>query len=271
MVKGSHIVVPRLNQDTEAYILQNQDERIVFVIPYEDRFSLIGTTDVDYVGDPSQARISPEETDYLLSIVNQYFRRQLSANDVVWSYSGVRPLMDDEGGTAQSASRDYSFEVDDEDSLPPLISVFGGKITTYRKLAEAVTDQVSRYFPGAGRSWTRTAVLPGGDFNTQEQLATELAADFPWLEDAVIHRFVRSYGTSSYHILEGCQNMADLGHWFTDTLSRREVDYLMTHEWAITPEDLLWRRTKQGLYINPEQYSELSEYMARSGQVSPEC
>ena len=271
MVKGSHIVVPRLNQDTEAYILQNQDERIVFVIPYEDRFSLIGTTDVDYAGDPSQARISPEETDYLLSIVNQYFRRQLSATDVVWSYSGVRPLMDDEGGNAQSASRDYSFEVDDQDGQPPLISVFGGKITTYRKLAEAVTDQVSRYFPGAGRSWTRTAVLPGGDFNTQEQLATELAADFPWLDDAVIHRFVRSYGTSSYQILEGCQNMADLGHWFTDTLSRREVDYLMTHEWAITPEDLLWRRTKQGLYINPEQYSELSEYMARSGQVSPEC
>ncbi|MEC7432095.1 MAG: glycerol-3-phosphate dehydrogenase C-terminal domain-containing protein, partial [Pseudomonadota bacterium] len=130
---------------------------------------------------------------------------------------------------------------------------------------------VSRYFPGAGRSWTRTAVLPGGDFNTQEQLATELAADFPWLDDAVIHRFVRSYGTSSYQILEGCQNMADLGHWFTDTLSRREVDYLMTHEWAITPEDLLWRRTKQGLYINPEQYSELSEYMNRSGQVSSEC
>ncbi|MGC8119254.1 glycerol-3-phosphate dehydrogenase [Marinobacter sp. VGCF2001] len=263
MVKGSHIVVPRLNRDNEAYILQNQDERIVFVIPYEDRFSLIGTTDVDYVGDPSLARISPEETDYLLSLVNQYFRRQLSATDVVWSYSGVRPLMDDEGGTAQSASRDYSFEVDDQEGQPPLVSVFGGKITTYRKLAEAVTDRVSQYFPGAGRSWTRNATLPGGDFDTQQQLATGLAADFPWLDDAVIQRFVRSYGTDSYRLLDGCQSRDDLGHWYTETLSRREVDYLMTHEWAITPEDLLWRRTKQGLYITDEQYRHLANHMGQ--------
>ncbi|MBY6031875.1 glycerol-3-phosphate dehydrogenase [Marinobacter daepoensis] len=263
MVKGSHIVVPRLNQDTEAYILQNQDERIVFVIPYEDRFSLIGTTDVDYVGDPSQASISPGETEYLLSIVNQYFQRQLSAADVVWSYSGVRPLMDDEGGSAQSASRDYAFEVDDQDGQPPLISVFGGKITTYRKLAEAVTDQVSLYFPGAGRSWTRTAALPGGDFDTQEQLATELATDYPWLDSAVIQRFVRSYGTASYQVLEGCHSMDDLGHWYTATLSRREVDYLMSHEWAMTPEDLLWRRTKQGLYISREQHQALADYMGQ--------
>jgi glycerol-3-phosphate dehydrogenase len=221
MVKGSHIVVPRLNADTEAYILQNQDERIVFVIPYEEHFSLIGTTDVDYEGNPSEARISPEETDYLLTIVNQYFRRQLSAEDVVWSYSGVRPLMDDEQGTAQTASRDYSFEVDEEDGQPPLISVFGGKITTFRKLAEAVTDKVCEYFPGAGKSWTRQAILPGGDFGNQQQLAAELEINYPWLGTDSIRRFVRCYGTDSHQILAGCKSRDDLGHWYTDTLSQR--------------------------------------------------
>jgi glycerol-3-phosphate dehydrogenase len=261
MVKGSHIVVPRLNADTEAYILQNQDERIVFVIPYEEHFSLIGTTDVDYEGNPSEARISPEETDYLLTIVNQYFRRQLGPEDVVWSYSGVRPLMNDEQGTAQTASRDYSFEVDEEDGQPPLISVFGGKITTFRKLAEAVTDKVCEYFPGAGKSWTRQAILPGGDFGNQQQLAAELEINYPWLNTDSIRRFVRCYGTDSHQILAGCKSRDDLGHWFTDTLSQREVDYLVTREWAVTPEDVLWRRTKQGLYINQAELQKLKDYL----------
>lgn len=266
MVKGSHIVVPRLNRDDEAYILQNQDERIVFVIPYEERFSLIGTTDVDYTGDPSAARISPEETDYLLGIVNQYFKHQLSADDVVWSYSGVRPLMDDEGGSAQSASRDYAFEVDEGEGRAPVISVFGGKITTYRKLSEAVTDRLCRYFPGAGKSWTEDAVLPGGDFTSQKQLQTELATDYPWLSDTLLCRFVRSYGTDSRHILAGCQSPDDLGEWFTETLSQREVDYLVCQEWAMTPEDVLWRRSKQGLYISRDGEVALRNYMAERTQ-----
>ncbi|HLT14258.1 MAG TPA: glycerol-3-phosphate dehydrogenase [Marinobacter sp.] len=272
MVKGSHIVVPRLNRNTEAYILQNEDQRIVFVIPYEDNFSLIGTTDVDYEGNPSEASISAAETDYLLDIVNQYFRRQLTAEDVVWSYSGVRPLMDEEGGTAQSASRDYSFEINDEDGQPPLVSVFGGKITTYRKLAEAVTDQVCSYFPGAGRSWTRKALLPGGDFQSQLSLAERLKADFPWLAQPAIQRFVRSYGTESYRILKGANDQKDMGHWYTDTLSQREVDYLIFNEWALTADDVLWRRTKQGLYINEQQQRMLGAYISQTApRFTSEC
>lgn len=272
MVKGSHIVVPKLNQDDEAYILQNQDDRIVFVIPYEDQFSLIGTTDVDFEGNPQEAAISQEETDYLLAIVNQYFRRQLAPNDVVWSYSGVRPLMDEEGGTAQSASRDYSFEVDDKNHQAPLISVFGGKITTYRKLAEAVTDQVCRYFPGSGKSWTQKALLPGGDFKNHAELEAKLNADFPWLNSAVIRRFARSYGTDSYRILNRCQSPKDMGHWYTETLSQKEVDYLIFEEWALNAEDILWRRTKQGLYITEEQQRALDMYICQTApRRLPEC
>ncbi len=272
MVKGSHIVVPRLNQNTEAYILQNEDQRIVFVIPYEDDFSLIGTTDVDYEGDPSEARISPSETEYLLEITNQYFQRQITAKDVVWSYSGVRPLMDEEGGTAQSASRDYSYEVNDENNQPPLISVFGGKITTYRKLAEAVTDQVCEYFPEAGKPWTRKSLLPGGDFTSQPELASKLTSDFPWLAKPIIHRFVRSYGTESYHILKGARSSGDMGHWYTDTLSQKEVDYLIFNEWALSPDDILWRRTKQGLYISEEQKRMLGAYLSETApRLRPKC
>jgi len=264
MVKGSHIVVPRLNRHTEAYILQNADERIVFVIPYEDDFSLIGTTDVDYQGDPAHARISDEETHYLLDVTNKYFRKQLAPEDVIWSYSGVRPLMDDEGGEAQSASRDYAYELDAPDGQPPLISVFGGKITTFRKLAEAVTDAVCRYFPGAGKSWTRNALLPGADFSSRQQLADELQLNYPWLAPSIARRFVRSYGTDSHHILKHCNGPADLGHAYTDTLHQREVDYLIAHEWALTADDILWRRSKQGLYITPEQAQLLDAYIHRA-------
>jgi glycerol-3-phosphate dehydrogenase len=261
MVKGSHIVVPRLNQGSEAYILQNEDERIVFVIPYEDNFSLIGTTDVEYEGDPRAASISPEETHYLLDIVNAYFRRQLEAQDVVWSYSGVRPLMDDEGEPAQKASRDYSFEVSEGADHAPLISVFGGKITTFRKLAEAVTNRLCDYFPEVGQEWTRSAVLPGGDFENQDELAEKMKLRFPWLPKTAISRYVRTYGTSAFDFLQGCHSLADLGTAFTPTLYQREVDYLVASEWAITSEDVLWRRTKQGLYISDEKRELLQGYL----------
>ncbi len=268
MVKGSHIVVPRLHRGKEAYILQNEDERIVFVIPYEDQFSLIGTTDVDYQGDPRQARISPEETRYLLDIVNSYFTHQLSTEDVVWSYSGVRPLMDEDEANPQKASRDYSFEISSEDGKPPLLSVFGGKITTYRKLAEAATNRLCRFFPEAGKPWTRTAVLPGGDFQSQEALLTEFRQDFPWLPEAVAHRYVRTYGTCARDFLGSCQSLQDLGACFTGTLYQAEVEYLVRHEWAITAEDILWRRTKQGLHASPEQTEALKNFLSR--QIQPE-
>ena len=261
MVKGSHIVVPRLNRGQEAYILQNEDERIVFVIPYEDEFSLVGTTDVEYEGNPNHARISAEETDYLLSIVNDHFKRQLKPEEVVWSYSGVRPLMDDEGGDAKKASRDYAFEVSQEENLAPLISVFGGKLTTYRKLAEAATNKLCQFFPEAGVAWTRNASLPGGDFSGHEALEKKLREDFPWLDDGLLKRFVRTYGTLTYDILKRCACMDDLGSCFGGNLYSAEVDYLVEQEWAMTAEDILWRRTKQGLYFTDNNVVSLDRYL----------
>lgn len=268
MVKGSHIVVPRLNRDSEAYILQNEDERIVFVIPYEDHFSLVGTTDVDYQGNPSEATISDEETRYLLNIVNHYFRHQLTADDVVWSYSGVRPLMDDEEESAQKASRDYSFEVDAPDGAPPLLSVFGGKLTTFRKLAEAATDHLCQFFPGAKTPWTRNALLPGGDFASQPQLQADLLRRYPWLPELLASRLVRCYGTDSYRVLGSSSHIGDLGRHFLGTLYEREVRYLVRHEWATTAEDILWRRTKQGLYASQQQVDALDDWLETREEVT---
>ncbi|OEY67661.1 glycerol-3-phosphate dehydrogenase [Marinobacter sp. X15-166B] len=260
LVKGSHIVVPRLNQDDEAYILQNEDERIVFVIPYEDRFSLVGTTDVEYQGDPGEAKISAEETSYLLNIVNDHFKRQLIPADVIWSFSGVRPLMDDEEENAQKASRDYTFEVsDDEQAL--LISVFGGKITTYRKLAEAATDKLCQYLGVSKVRWTKTAALPGGDFDNQDSLAASLKHTYPWLSDALVSRYVRTYGTLCREFLHDCTAMTDLGTHFLGSLYEKEVDYLVHNEWAVTADDILWRRTKQGLYASASEVEALERYL----------
>lgn len=268
MVKGSHIVVPRLNQDQEAYILQNDDERIVFVIPYEDQFSLIGTTDVEYEGDPKKAVISPEETNYLLDVVNAHFVRQLKPSDVVWSYSGVRPLMDGEEENAQKASRDYSFEVDQKNGKAPLISVFGGKITTYRKLAEAATDKLCQFFPEASGHWTKKASLPGGDFDNHVGLTATLKQEFPWLPEDVLSRYVRTYGTTSRDILHGCTSVEDLGEHFAGTLYEKEVQHLVKNEWAMTAEDILWRRTKQGLYASDAQTKTLESYLSPASAKS---
>jgi len=248
MVKGSHIVVPRMDIGEQAYILQNEDGRIVFVIPYEDDFSLIGTTDVDYLGDPADVSISDEETTYLIDVVNDHFRHKISAEDIVWDFSGVRPLMEDESASAQKASRDYSFELDAPAGKAPLLSVFGGKITTYRKLAEAALNSLSRYFPAAGPAWTRNAPLPGGNFTDHQQLLTQLGQDYPWLQQRVAARWVRTYGTLAATILTGCTRMEDLGQHFGADLYAQEVKYLVAHEWALTVDDILWRRTKLGLH-----------------------
>ncbi|ATG73920.1 glycerol-3-phosphate dehydrogenase [Zobellella denitrificans] len=268
LVKGSHIIVPKLHDEPEAYILQNEDNRIVFVIPYEDNFSLIGTTDVDYQGNPSEARISDEEVEYLCAVVNAHFKRKISAADVVWTYSGVRPLMDDEHGQAQKASRDYTFEVDAPEGEAPLLSVFGGKITTYRKLAEAATSAICRFFPQAREPWTKTAVLPGGNFEDHDSLAAALRRQFPWLPEAMIRRFVRTYGNLCHHFLDGCQDLVDLGESFGATLTRKEVDYLVEYEWARTVEDIIWRRSKLGLYLTEAEQARLHQYLqSRQGAV----
>jgi glycerol-3-phosphate dehydrogenase len=263
LVKGSHVVIPRINDDPEAYILQNEDGRIVFVIPYEDSFSLVGTTDVDYSGDPSSVAISEEEIDYLISVHNAHFRKKISVRDIIWSFSGVRPLMDGEAESAQQASRDYTFDISSENGQAPLLSVFGGKITTYRKLAEAATDAICRYFPGAGEPWTRSAPLPGGDFSSADALQQTYATRYPWLPDNIRRRFVRTYGTLTERILRDCKSIEDLGQSFGAGLHAREVEYLVTEEWARCVDDILWRRTKLGLHLQSADNRALQAYLDR--------
>lgn len=266
LVKGSHIVVPKLHNDPQAYILQNVDQRIVFVIPYEDDFSLIGTTDVDYQGDPAQVAISDAETDYLLQISNSYFRRQLTRQDIRHSYAGVRPLLDDEADSAQAVTRDYKLEWDAPADAAPLLSVFGGKITTYRKLAQAAVDKLTSVFPHIGPCVTAQQPLPGGDFANQAQLLRELSQSHSYVPAAVLQRYARSYGTLSHQLLIGCHSLADLGEDFGHGLYQAEVSYLLNHEWAQTAADILWRRSKLGLRLDQAQQQRLAEFIERRRQ-----
>ncbi len=267
LVKGSHIIVPRLHCQPHAYILQHQDKRIVFVIPYEDDFSLIGTTDVEYQGDPASATISAAEMDYLITTSNQYFQQQLSTDDIVHSYAGVRPLLDNAANSAQTASRDYQLTLDAPAQQAPLLSVFGGKITTYRKLAQAAVDQLVPGFPTAGPAWTEHAHLPGGDFDSQPQLLQQLSTCYPWLAPQVLRRYVRSYGTLCTNFLQNCESVEGMGAHFGAGLYEREVRWLQQAEWAQTTEDILWRRSKLGLRLNPQQQQRLTRFL--SGDQHP--
>ena len=261
LVKGSHIVVPRMHPGEHAYILQNEDNRIVFAIPFEEDFSLIGTTDVDYQGDPAAAQISAEETRYLLRVVNNHFRQQLSESDVRWSFAGVRALADEAEGKAQAASRDYSLDVDMPPGQPPLLSVLGGKLTTYRRLAEQAGDQLCELLNHPSRAWTADAVLPGGDFPDQPTLLADLHKLYPWLPDHMARRFARSYGTLTHELLGDCSSMDGMGRHFGADLYAREVRYLIQHEWALTSDDVLWRRSKLGLRLKPSAAAVLQDFM----------
>ncbi|MFT5757428.1 MAG: glycerol-3-phosphate dehydrogenase [Alteromonadaceae bacterium] len=261
LIKGSHIIVPRIHNESQAYILQNEDKRIVFVIPYEDDFSLIGTTDVEHIGDPATACISQEETDYLISVVNAHFKHQISAKDIVATYSGVRPLLDDESDSAAAVTRDYTFEVDAPQGKAPLLSVFGGKITTYRKLSEAAVNGIISHFPEAGKCWTEDAALPGGDFDNQHNLQTSLQREYSWLPRKVVNRYVRSYGTLSHLICGGIKSLEGMGQHFGAGLYQREVEYLIEQEWAIDLEDIIWRRSKLSLQLTPAEKNELERFI----------
>ncbi|MGQ4877123.1 glycerol-3-phosphate dehydrogenase [Billgrantia sp. LNSP4103-1] len=258
MIQGSHLIVPRLNADERAYILQNSDRRIVFVLPYEDDFSLVGTTDRRYQGDPAKVVVSEEEIDYLLGVVNSHFRRQLDRSDVISSFAGVRPLCDDESADPSAMTRDYTLSLDNEGA--PLLSVFGGKITTYRKLAEAALNQLAPALPGMGPSWTADAALPGGEIGNQKDFMAHLLQQYPWLGEARARRFARSYGNLCLRFLKGAVEEADLGEHFGAGLTAAEVDYLIDHEWASSVEDILWRRTKLGLRLTPRQVTTLQRH-----------
>ena len=263
LVKGSHIVTRRLYDHDRSYIFQNADGRICFAIPYEGDFTLIGTTDEPFLGNPGTAAISAEETVYLCSAVSEYFRRPVTPADVVWSFAGVRPLYDDGATRAQEATRDYVLDLDA--AGPPLLSVFGGKITTYRRLAEAALARLAPYLPAATRRlWTATAPLPGGDFpwNGAQALAAALHRDYPFLAPEEARQLVRRYGTRAAAMLGDARVPADLGTAFGAGLTAREVVWQMREEWAREPADVLWRRSKLGLRIDAAGQRALAEFMA---------
>ena len=261
LVQGSHIVVPRLYPGGQAYILQNADQRIVLVLPYEQHFSLIGTTDREYQGDPAAVRPSPQEEAYLIDVVNQHFKRQLRVEDIRHRYAGVRPPVDDEDSNPSAVTRDYTLTVQDEQGQAPLLSVFGGKLTTYRRLAEAALARLKPWFVDMGEPWTAQHALPGGNFRSQDDLADRLSRQYPWLGKEQVERYVRSYGTLCQSFLRGCTGPQDLGEDFGAGLTERELKYLREREWAVTAEDILWRRSKLGLHMNGQQMARLIEYL----------
>jgi glycerol-3-phosphate dehydrogenase len=264
LVKGSHIVVPRLHDEDHAYILQNRDDRIVFIIPYERDYSLIGTTDIELDTQvPGPVTISPEEVVYLCELSNHYMLRQIAPVDVVWSYAGVRPLFDDGTDDPSAVTRDYVIEIDDAGGQAPLLSVFGGKITTYRKLAEQAVDALGRFYPDMGGPWTDREPLPDGEmpYADFEAFARGLAGVYGELPGTYLFRLARRHGTACEDILGDARKVEALGRHFGGDLYEAEVDYLMRAEWAREPDDVLWRRTKEGLHMTTEQRAAFADWM----------
>ncbi len=258
MVQGSHIVVPRLYPEEHCYILQNADGRIFFVIPYERDFTLIGTTDQDYQGDPAEVRASADEVAYLCRSASEYLARPVTPQDVVWTYSGVRPLYDDGASKAQAATRDYVLNLEAPPGEAALLSIFGGKITTYRRLAEAALERLAPHLPpaqGQAAGWTGRAPLPGGDFPRQgfAALVQASAKRYPFLDRSTLTRLLRAYGTRTDTLLSGATQPADLGRDLGAGLTEAELRYLVAQEWAMTAPDVVWRRSKLGLRLSGEQ------------------
>jgi glycerol-3-phosphate dehydrogenase len=268
LVRGSHIVVPRLFEHDYAYFFQLADARIFFAIPYERDFTLIGTTDRDHHGTLDHVEATEEEIAYLCEGANRYFARQIGPTDVVWSYAGVRPLIDDGSGKPEAATRGYSFELDGgDDGQPLLLSVFGGKITTYRHLAAEAVELLKPLVPAlSGDDWTAGSPLPGGDFpmDGARALAADYARVYPFLEAGWIDRLVKAYGTLARQWLGEARSLGDLGVHFGEGLTSAEVDYLVAREWARSVDDIVWRRTKLGLRLTPAQLAALADHLGKS-------
>jgi len=264
LVKGSHIVVNKLYEHDRCYIFQNADGRIIFAIPYEQDFTLIGTTDLDYKDDPKDVKISDAEIEYLCAAASEYFTKPVTVGDIVWTYSGVRPLFDDGASAAQEATRDYVLKLDGTTAEGAAINVFGGKLTTSRRLAESVVEKIEEVLGKKGPAWTKVAKFPGGDF---EPLAFDaevrrLVKDHGWLPQKFAVRLTLLYGTRARVILGDAGSLDDLGTHFGADLYGAEVDYLVAQEWARTAQDVLWRRTKLGLRVGPEDVGRLEGYLA---------
>ncbi|MCH7386577.1 glycerol-3-phosphate dehydrogenase [Acinetobacter modestus] len=268
LIQGSHIIVPKLYEGDKAFIMQNDDRRIVFAIPYLDQYTMIGTTDREYQGDPAQVQITQAETDYLLEVSNAHFKKQLTQADVIWTFAGVRPLCDDESDNPSAITRDYTLALSQEnDEQAPLLSVFGGKLTTYRKLAESAMQQLKAFFPEMKGSWTATEALPGGEnMESVEQLMREIHAQVTDASEALVKRWASAYGSRIWNILGEKSSVEQLGQHFGQGLYAREVDYLCTAEWVTTSQDVLWRRSKLGLSFTQKETEALDAYLASRQQ-----
>ncbi len=260
LVKGSHIVLPQLYQGEHAFLLQNDDRRVIFMIPYEGRYTLVGTTDVA-VTDAVRPEVSAEEVSYLCRALNRYLVRPVAPAQVVWRYAGVRPLYDDGTSDPSAVTRDYTLRLDDAAGAAPVLSVFGGKITTYRRLAEQALDKLAPYFSGMKGAWTATAALPGSDFGARGRAAARdaLYARFPQLAQETLRGIFRRHGTRATDIVGD----GDLGEHYGAGLHERELRYLVEREWACSAEDVLWRRTKTGLHMSAAQRARVAERMGR--------
>lgn len=263
LIKGSHIIVPRAKNLDQAYILQNEDKRVVFVLPYLEKFSIIGTTDKEYQGKPEEVAIDDWEIDYLLKVFNQHFKTGISQEEIVSTYSGVRPLCDDESSDPSAITRDYTLALHQQTESNALISIYGGKITTYRKLAEAVMAKLQSFLPEASPAWTAKSPLPGSQFTGQSQaeIQLEIKAQFPWLTPDEIARFSKSYGLLCLEFLKGKTAHADMGSYFGAGLFAAEIDYLISNEWAFSAEDVLFRRTKLGLFLTDSEKQQVESYI----------
>ncbi|MDO9502223.1 glycerol-3-phosphate dehydrogenase [Falsiroseomonas sp.] len=249
LIRGSHIVLPALYEGEQAYILQNDDRRVVFVIPYQGRFSLVGTTDVPHEGDAATAHCTPEEAAYLCDAVSRQFKRPVTPAEIVWSYSGVRPLFDDGTDDPSAITRDYVLKLDTE--AAPLLSIYGGKITTYRRLAEEAVEKLGKALGRSAPAWTAGAALPGGDFGGRDLAGyeAEIATRYPFLPPTLRARLVRAYGSEVPALLGEATSMVELGQDYGAGLTQREIDWLVREEWARTAEDVLWRRSRLGLHM----------------------
>ena len=263
LVKGSHIIVPKVHSQGHAYILQNPDKRVVFIIPYEGRFSLVGTTDVAVPNVEAAEKITPEETRYLLDAANRFLARPLTEADVVSSYAGVRPLYDDGSDNPSQVTRDYVLRLDQAGKSAPLLTIFGGKITTYRRLAEEALEKLVPFFPGRGLKgeWTGTEALPGGDVEHFNAFRDEMHRRYAGVGRELVEGIVRRHGNRAPRILGDAQTPEGMGRGFGGGLTQREVEYLVTDEWAETADDILWRRTKCGLHMDAGEREAVARFL----------
>lgn len=267
LVKGSHIVVPKIYDGNHAYILQNKDGRIVFALPYgfisknENEFTLIGTTDVNYKNDPRNIKISNDEICYMCNLINGYFKKKISSESIVWAYSGARPLYDNSEKDPSKITREYHLELEDKDGKLPVISIFGGKITTYRTLSKHVVDKLEKYFPKMTSCTTQDIFMPGGNAVSFDEILEKIGHSYCWLQEKHIYRLASCYGMQSFTLLGNAKKYADLGKFFGYNLYQREVEYLVDNEWVNDIEALIWRRTKLGLWLNKDEIKSLENWL----------